>query len=145
MSGDLKTCPRRVRMVQIVHVGGFRYGVTPTNRPWIASAAKGVGSMKGAPCSGHVSCHWILFHLLLCNWHGSLERSWTLVFSVIMAEVNEVCETTELWNIMTTFFTLYSIYSNYCHCRWYIMHKDAIFYYLSMSHFFLYSKTICRI
>jgi hypothetical protein len=81
------------------------------------------GSVKGVPCSSHVSCHWILFHLMFCNWLGWLERSWTLAPSVITAEGNEVCETTVLWNIMTTFFhPVFHLQQFLCHCRWYIMH-----------------------
>jgi hypothetical protein len=108
------------------------------------------GSRKGVPCPGHVSCHWILFHLLFCNWHGCLERSWILVLSVVMGEGNDVCKTNVSRNIMTTFFfslcipftaILVSLPVIYCAH----VFKDVVSDYLSTFKFSRYSSAMCRV
>jgi hypothetical protein len=118
----------------------WSYAYKPTlNRKWCEGRS---GSMKGVLCPGHVSCHWILFHLLFCNWHGWLGRSWILVLSVITGEGNDVCKTTVLRNIMTTSFSpcipftaiLMSLPVTYCA----YVFKDVVSDYLSMFNFFFF-------
>jgi len=109
-------------MVQIV--GGFRCEVNAYKPTLNRKCCEGrSGSAKGVPWPGHVSCHWILFHLLFCNWHGWLERSWILVLSVVMGEGNDVCKTTVLRNNVTTFFhPIFHLQQFLCHCQWYIVY-----------------------
>lgn len=131
-----------------VEMWSYAYKPTP-NRKCCEGRSE---SSKGVPSPGHVSCHWILFHLLFCNWHGWLERSWILVLSVIMGEGNDVCKTTVSRNIMRTFFfhSVFHLQRFLCHCRWYIVHMFSRTWFLitwaRLTFFFFFkSPDICRV
>jgi hypothetical protein len=97
-----------------VEMWSYAYKPTPNRKCWKGRS----GSMKGVPCPSHVSCHWILFHLLFCNWHGWLERSWILVLSVLMSEGNDVCKTNVSRMYDDVFHPVFHLQQFLCHCRW---------------------------